>query len=247
MLSSKYRKRLAVLVVIILLLLGGVLGVTIAYFQDHTEVIKNTFAPGVLFIDPDTQFTLQEQAVVEAAVGSATKYVLGTGVDNDGFEYTVLPGVKIPKRPYIKVDKLLIEAYLYVVVDTKGAFTRSSNNTQWTSTDGKISWAMASGWTFLKAQGNKAIYYYTAKSSDGKLPAGTYSNINIMQQSDGMSITVASDYNYTNNTNNTKGSAVKFDIDFKAYMCQRGANDVTLTVEQAWEANFKTQVETDFK
>ena len=168
-------------------------------------------------------------------------------MDKDGFEYTVLPGVKIPKRPYIKVDKLLIEAYLYVVVDTKGAFTRSSNNTQWTSTDGKISWAMASGWTFLKAQGNKAIYYYTAKNANGKLPAGTYSNINIMQQSDGMSITVASDYNYKNNQYNTKGDAVRFDIDFKAYICQRVAADVVFTVQEAWNANFAAQAEADFQ
>lgn len=241
MLSSKYRKRLAVLVVIILLLLGGVLGVTIAYFQDNTDVVKNTFVGGVLFVDPANEFTLQEQQVVEAPVGSATKYVLSAGVDKDGFAYNVLPGVDIPKRPYINVTKLLMEAYLYVVVDTGGAFDLT-NYTQWTSKDGKISWTMASGWAYLKSQGNKVIYYYTGENANGKLPAGTYSEIDLMKQENGMSITVASDYNYKNDQYNTKGDAVKFDIDFKAYICQSVAGNVTFTPRTAWDTMFAAQV-----
>ena len=240
MMSSKYRKRLAVVVVMILLLLGGVLGVTISYFQDQTDIVKNTFAGGALFNDPIKNFTIVEQKVTEAPVGSATKYQLTDGTTT-GFAYTVLPGVSIPKRPYIKVDTLLMDAYLYVVVDTNRFTIATGNDSRtWTSGTG-VTWEMASNWKILTdASGKavykegKAVYYYVGKNANGKLPAGTYTEIDIMKQtgSGNGRTSISVDANYS------AESAVEFKIDFRAYICQISADNTTLTPYQAWKTNF---------
>ena len=233
MIKGKNRKGIMILVLVILLLLSGVLGATIAYFQDHTDVMKNTFVGGALFANPEADFTLQEQKVEETVAEDSNfktaKYKLATGIDG-GFEYQVLPGVDLPKRPYITANKLLMEAYLYVVVDTQGTFTRGNNDRTWTATNGKMYWDMDSHWTFMKVLPNtdKAVYRYNDTLKGGN----TYGQIDIMHQDNGYSVKVSADY-----PDKTTGTW-RFSVTFQAFICQVDGSNGRLTVEDAWDINF---------
>ena len=239
MVNSKYRKRLTVLVVLILLLLGAVLGVTIAYYQDHTGVIKNTFAPGVLFTKVTEDFILKEDNAVPTVKGddafSQSKYKLDPTTAVNSNTYEVLAGVPIPKRPYVQVKNLLLDAYLFVEV-TKGDFkpTATGNaNEVWSSTSG-VSWAMADGWYPLPAEmqkdTTKRVYYYKLNGSE-LLKAGSFKSatqINIMKQDHagtGYAVKVATTYDAQ--------TRADINIVFKAYMLQAGNY---ATAKAAWDA-----------
>ena len=242
MVSSKYRKRLTVLIVLILLLLGAVLGVTVAYYQDTTGIVKNTFVGGILFTDPEVQFQLLEKQNAEVGTSEAAfktaKYKL-TGTDTaTGQTYVVMPGAPIPKRPFVKIEKLLMRAYLFVSVDvTTDMYYETSAPTKWRNKDATITWEMASGWKFLKRDGNRAVYYYTGTGTtgDGLIPGGTQAlTIDIMNQQNpasagyttGYSIRV--DGSYVGNENGFPS------ITFKAYICQADGDGTTISKETAW-------------
>lgn len=243
MIKGKNRKGIMILVLVILLLLSGVLGATIAYFQDHTDVMKNTFVGGALFVKPKEDFVLLEQKVEETVAADSNfktaKYKLVDGTEI-GYAYDVLPGVNLPKRPFITANRLLMEAYLYVVVDTQGTFARGNNNSRWTATNGKMYWDMDSHWVFLKeipgtkAGTSRAVYYYYNPTTDKDTLAGgaSYAEIDIMQQNGGYSITVLPDY-----PDKTTGQW-QFSVTFQAFICQVDGSNGRLTVEDAWDINF---------
>ena len=240
MLSSKHRKKLIVIVVALLLLIGGVLGATIAYFQDHTGIVKNTFVGGTLFIDPDVDFMLLEKKIEEIPRGESgyetAKYRLTTENLQEGQSFVVLPGTKIPKRPYIKVDRLLMDAYLYVTVDIgSNYFDASNNNRTWTTIDDMIDWSIDENWTYLDQKGTKVIYYYTGSGTKtgGVLPGGsTNMTIDIMKQVGGYSIFV--DGSYLGRPDDDGFPTLKF----QAYICQVSNENQPLTAQQAWELTF---------
>lgn len=241
MIKGKNRKGIMILVLVILLLLSGVLGATIAYFQDHTDVMKNTFVGGALFVKPKEDFVLLEQKVEETVAADSNfktaKYKLVDGTEI-GYAYDVLPGVNLPKRPFITANRLLMEAYLYVVVDTQGTFARGGQyGRTWTATkgEGEMHWDMDSHWAFLKVIPNtdKAVYYYKPDSNSNTLKGGnTYGQIDIMHQDNGYSVKVSDDY-----PDNTTGKW-QFSVTFQAFICQVDGSNGRLTVEEAWNINF---------
>lgn len=120
---------------IALVLAVSVVG-TIAYLTDITGPVANTFTMGKLLDDPDN-FVLKEH---KAAAGKDGVYTLDTTKEVDTNTYTVLPGVDLPKDPFVRTTETLkLDAYVFVeVVDGTGTnlhFTVDSEN--WTELSGK--------------------------------------------------------------------------------------------------------------
>ncbi len=245
MIKGKFRKRLAVVALILLLLLSTVLGVTIAYFRDSTNVVRNTFVGGTLFNDPDVDFQLVEEEAVETTKEDSTftvsKYKLNPSVTVTAQTYDVLPGVPIPKRPYIKIDRLLMDAFLFVEVNPGGKFVE--NNGTWTSTDDMITWSMADNWTLMPAEmqpnDGRRIYYYK-KSADGILDASEYAaaQIELMNQSHVTKTAGDQTFGYAVDVSPEYDSPIRSDISisFKAYICQASGDGRNLNAVEAWDA-----------
>ena len=110
---------------------------TIAYLTDTTEPVVNTFTMGKLLDDP-LNFVLKEhQATDNDKTGV---YTLDDTKEVNANEYTVLPGVDLPKDPFVKTNETLkLDAYVFVeVVDEIGTalhFTVDSD--KWTELSGK--------------------------------------------------------------------------------------------------------------
>lgn len=255
--KSKFRKRLAVVAVIIILLLSAVLGVTIAYFQDHSDVVRNTFVGGALFNEPEVEFVLHESEKREVTTNDGdlykwAKYTLYDCTCKDNVNgkalteqtYTVLPGVPIPKDPHIVIGNLLMDAYLFVEVINDGNGDFQLSNGVWTSTkETGITWSMASGWQLLASEqqptnGNK-IYYYKGTAADGALDADVYNTeanlpIQIMNQSH---VTVnGKDYAVEVKSTYTGKQNTEVVVKFKAYICQADGDNRRLTYGDAWDS-----------
>ena len=139
-----------------LVLVASVVG-TIAYLTDTTDDVVNTFTVGKLLEDP-LDFVLKEHQATDTDKDGV--YELNTD-EVDTNTYTVLPGVDLPKDPYVKTtEPLQLDAYVFVeVVDETGSalhFTVDSNN-----------------WTELKnVTGPKKGKVYAMKANGGIADAG---------------------------------------------------------------------------
>lgn len=135
---------------------------TLAFLTEKTEDVRNTFVAaggGQLIDDPDPDdptpddpyddngFYLLEHAVEADVLGAYTL----TDEIVDGNEYKVLPGVDLPKDPYLNIiGKTEVAAYLYVeIVDGLGE-------------DSPLSYEPASCWkdTGLTGSNGGKIYVY---------------------------------------------------------------------------------------
>lgn len=135
------KKTLLILLAVVLVVAISVTG-TLAYFTATTEKVENTFTVGNLF-DPDDpdptpedgKFVLYEHKATADTTGT---YTLGTDEVTSN-SYTVLPGVDLPKDPFVRSDvKLALDAYVFVeVVDgTSDALTVTVDDAKWTQLTG---------------------------------------------------------------------------------------------------------------
>lgn len=111
------KKAWLIVVVTALILVASVFG-TLAYLTDKTEAVVNTFTLGKLLEDPENLVVKEHKAADENHDGVYTLDEQEV-VKN---EYTVLPGVDLPKDPFIKTtENLQLDAYVFVeVVDKTG-------------------------------------------------------------------------------------------------------------------------------
>ena len=93
---------------------------TFAFLTDKTEEVKNTFTFGKLFNDPENAFVLKEHEVTDTDGDGV--YTLSDSVEVTANAYKVLPGVNLPKDPFVKTTEALqLDAYVFVeVVDSLG-------------------------------------------------------------------------------------------------------------------------------
>ena len=110
---------------------------TIAYLTDTTGPVVNTFTMGNLLDDP-LNFVLKEHQATDADKDGV--YTLDDTKEVNTNTYTVLPGVDLPKDPFVKTNETLkLDAYVFVeVVDETGTalhFTVDSD--KWTKLSGK--------------------------------------------------------------------------------------------------------------
>ena len=105
---------------------------TIAYLTDTTGPVVNTFTMGNLLDDP-LNFVLKEHQATDTDKDGV--YTLDDTKEVNTNTYTVLPGVDLPKDPFVKTNETLkLDAYVFVeVVDETGTalhFTVDSD--KWT-------------------------------------------------------------------------------------------------------------------
>lgn len=130
------KKTLGVVLAMLLICVVSVAG-TIAYLQAETGSVTNTFTVGKL-LENGGAFVLKE-SIAEYDEENC-KYTLGSA-EVDGNTYDkALPGVVIPKDPFVRVEKLGVDsAYLFVEVVGLDKLSETTFSTQidgaWTPTD----------------------------------------------------------------------------------------------------------------
>ena len=95
-------KAMALVLCAVLLVAGSVVG-TLAYLQDKTATVQNTFTVG------QVEITLQEKAI-DPETGKETTGTPVTGLTN----IKLVPGREIEKNPFITVEAGSEKCYLFV-------------------------------------------------------------------------------------------------------------------------------------
>lgn len=120
--ENKKTRNTVIIAMLLLLLCGATIGGTIAYFQNTTEVVENTFvavAGGKVFEPEDPSninecFVLDESKAIPQDDGN---YELDTSSRTKTNEYKIMENMTIKKDPTITIkDKTEIPMYLYVEV-----------------------------------------------------------------------------------------------------------------------------------
>lgn len=125
------KKKTLTVAIALVLVVALAVGATYAYLKASTGTITNTFVAGKLF-DQDGGIKLQEKEVTAKEDGT---YEIKENAPwkDEGYQYTVQPGVDLPKQPAVKVSGLDTQAYLFVGVkgETTNGFTWSVDTTKW--------------------------------------------------------------------------------------------------------------------
>lgn len=204
------KKTLAVAIALVLVVALAV-GATYAYLKASTGTITNTFVAGKLF-DQDGGIKLQEKEVTAKEDGI---YEIKENAPwkDEGYQYTVQPGVDLPKQPAVNVSGLDTQAYLFVGVkgETTNGFTWSVDTTKWSP--------LMNGNTQVVKDGYK-IWVLT-----GNVQNGTYEILTgnkIVVNDEFVPSTLTADNN----------------IEFQAYICQSAGFS---SAYEAFNASFGTK------
>ena len=123
---KKMYKAMALVLCAALLVAGSIFG-TLAFLQDNTEAVTNTFTTGKV------EITLHEYEI-NNATGEKTDVITTEGLDN----LKLVPGRDIQKNPVITVEAGSEVCYLFVMVEDGMAdyVTINWNTELWTLVDG---------------------------------------------------------------------------------------------------------------
>lgn len=194
---------------------------TLAYLKASTTEVKNTFTAGTL-----ATLDLKEH---KATADTDGVYTLGTDLVTTN-TYKVIPGINIPKDPFVKVTGVDVPAYLFIEVvgldkapfvktvdgETASGDINASVNTSWKKTD-------------ITGPNGGVVYIYgtdgvvTTDITAAYILTGDTANA-------GGVVNVASGFDPS--TLGTTG----VNLSFYAYLCQKSGFD---TAAAAWDANFK--------
>lgn len=143
--NGKYQnggsKRVMVLALALVLLLGCGIGGTIAWLMDSTDAVVNTFTVG------DVEITLKESPYNQT---SNTYGELTDGQDNS---YPIIPGTTYKKNPTVAVENGSEDCWLFVVVE------KTNNPNTYLTYELELT-----GWTEVNSETN--VYYREVKKTD---------------------------------------------------------------------------------
>ena len=155
------KKRLMALALVAIIAIAGVAGYTLAWLQDTTETVTNTFTEGKVDID------LWEYDYIQSSNSlDTTKKVTSEN------EYKMGPGNVLPKNPTVTVKAGSEPCYLFVKVEASANFATfmeyAVDTTKGSDTDAVV-------WTALEGVSN--VYYMviddiTAADTDYTILAG---------------------------------------------------------------------------
>lgn len=196
------KKKTLTIAIALVLVVALAVGATWAYLTATTGPVKNTFVAGGAVKQSDLE--LFEHVANKKTDGS---YTLGSGTTTNN-EYTVMPGVNLPKDPTVKVAAANGPYYLFVEV-TKGA--KVDGDTLKYTVD-------SSKWFRLTSITDREVYVYAVDGAeatilDGKLDATPV--LKAISDTDSNTIQVSTD--------NTKVAALttaNSALTFQAYACQ---------------------------
>jgi len=129
------KKKLLSISLAVIVAVMAISGASLAWLQDTTDTVTNTFTEGRVAID------LYEHEY-DLATNKLTETVTRTGVNN----YKLVPGDILPKDPTVVVKANSEACYLFVKIE------KSAN------VDTFLTYAIANGWT--KLEGVEGIVYY---------------------------------------------------------------------------------------
>ena len=130
------KKILALTVCAMVLITGSVLG-TMAWLTAETDEVVNTFTYGNINIDLDEH------------VYDPDQNALGEELTKSADNYLIIPGIDLPKDPFVTVKAGSEDCYLFVKVEESEGFAK-----------GKVTYAVDESWT--KGDGTKIpanVYY----------------------------------------------------------------------------------------
>ncbi len=206
---KKVKKPLLIVVAMALVCVVAIAG-TLAYLTAQTSAVTNTFTAAGLI--ENTDFKLTESKANESEEDGVGHYVLDEDDQVVGNNYTVVPGVDLPKDPRVTITggKLEQNAYLFIeVVD---------------STPATLTYDITSDWIEITdAVGNNGgqIYAYNSEVS----PAAADQVFFIIEDN-----TVVVDGEYAAPADNASEQLV-----FYAYLAQSAGFD---DAAAAWSATF---------
>ncbi len=136
------KKILALTVCAMVLITGSVLG-TMAWLTAETDEVVNTFTYGNINIDLDEH------------VYDPGQNALGEELTKSADNYLIIPGIDLPKDPFVTVKAGSEDCYLFVKVEESEGFAK-----------GKVTYAVDESWT--KGDGTKIpanVYYRQVSQS----------------------------------------------------------------------------------
>lgn len=139
----KKAKKVLLILLAIVLLIGCTIGGTIAYLMTATPAVENTFVAG--------------------AIGTLTLTEADTDSEAEGEQhnYTIIPGKPITKNPQVTYTPATSNdvgsVYIFVKVTDNDWTYADSKFTQ-----GGLSWTVAEGWTRL---GTENVFYLTTSAA----------------------------------------------------------------------------------
>lgn len=145
--------KLVALVLVLALLIGGVVGGTIAWLVTQSNVVVNTFTVG------NIKITLTETGAT-------------TSGDKSTKEFKMVPGTKLAKDPVVTVNANSEDCWLFVKIEEAGAVTVGEGEGATTyNFDGFITYtvdtAANTGWTKVDVEGaDYELYARSVKTSD---------------------------------------------------------------------------------
>ncbi len=131
------KKKLLIALAIVLVIAMSVTG-TLAYLTANTGAVTNTFIVGKVFDEEDSDTHKNFELLEHGITGKPGEYTL-TAEEVSENEYTVMPGVNIPKDPFVRVNSPVgVDVYLFVeVVDGTGEqLTVTVDSAKWTKLAG---------------------------------------------------------------------------------------------------------------
>lgn len=147
-------RKLAVLLLALVMLVGATFGGTLAYLTDITGVKTNAFVVG----------KVGELELSESANDYAYKDANGN--------YIIIPGVEIKKDPKVIFKDNNIDAYIFVEVEASEWTAATANNvtTYTMGTDEKMKWTVDSSWTNLENVDGVFYRTVTANAAEANWP-----------------------------------------------------------------------------
>ncbi len=213
------KKKTLTIAIALVLVVALAVGATYAYLTAQTQAVTNTFTAGGAVANDDLE--LFEHVANKNADGT---YTLGS-TTTTGNQYTVMPGVNLPKDPTVNVENATGAYYLFVEV-TKGSGFSSVTVGEKTGTP--LSYTVDdTKWEKLSLTGNDAnreVYvYYVAGENTAKtyIQSAPASNVAVLDKN---TITVNADNDIVATLTSDSASALMFN----AYACQAaGFDDAT--------------------
>lgn len=152
-------KRIAVLLLAVVLLIGGTIGGTLAWLSAQTNAVTNTFTVGNITID------LKEHKLNDDGTLDTTTEV------TENNNYKIVPGGTQPKDPFITVKQGSEKCYVYVLVTNNLVI---DNVTVATPNFDKYP-----NWESIATNGNSTLYRHNAivDASTNDQPLQVFSEI----------------------------------------------------------------------
>lgn len=144
----------------IVLLIGGVVGGTVAYLISDKQTVTNTFVAG--------------------EIGTLDLEETDTTSQNDDGKYIIVPGVAITKDPVVTYTpatdaKANVDAYIFVEITNKTNSTWALGTDKKTFTADELSWEIDDGWTHL----SNNVFYREASDATVTAPIIKNNTINV--------------------------------------------------------------------